>query len=194
MRLPADAHPNNWLNANCSSQLQAMNSEKGHSFARHRFNSVCGRSSTGRFANSVARSGDLLSSVLRRTGSRQEIRVSWMGEIIASLDGYFCLPGHNFDWKHAGVSRAIPQRARSHGMEAKEFGKILMRWQGQSLHAWPKICGAVACHYSLTFGAVSSVVERLVYTERVGGSNPSPPSLHFGFSIRELRFRAHESI
>src|ERR1700694_2755357 len=26
-------------------------------------------------------------------------------------------------------------------------------------------------------GAVSSVVERLVYTERVGGSKPSPPSL-----------------
>ena len=25
------------------------------------------------------------------------------------------------------------------------------------------------------FGAVSSVVERLVYTERVGGSKPSPP-------------------
>ena len=98
MRLPRDAHPNNWLNANCSSQLQAMNSEKGHSFARHRFNSVCGRSSAGRFTNSVARSGDLLSSVLRRTGSRQETRVSSMGEIIASLDGYFCLPGHNFDW------------------------------------------------------------------------------------------------
>jgi hypothetical protein len=55
-----------------------------------------------------------------------------MGEIIASLDGYFCLPGHNVDWKHAGVSRAIPQRARSHGMEAKEFRKILMRWQEQS--------------------------------------------------------------
>lgn len=31
--------------------------------------------------------------------------------------------------------------------------------------------------------AVSSVVERLVYTERVGGSKPSPPILHFTFSI-----------
>ena len=30
--------------------------------------------------------------------------------------------------------------------------------------------------------AVSSVVERLVYTERVGGSNPSPPN-----SIADLR-------
>ena len=32
-----------------------------------------------------------------------------MGEIIASLDGYFCSPGHDSDWKHAGVSRVIPQ-------------------------------------------------------------------------------------
>jgi len=38
-----------------------------------------------------------------------------MGEIIASLGGYFYSPGHNFDWKHAGVSRVIPQRARSQG-------------------------------------------------------------------------------
>jgi len=38
-----------------------------------------------------------------------------MGEIIASRDGYFYSQGHNFDWKHAGVSRVIPQRARSQG-------------------------------------------------------------------------------
>ena len=38
------------------------------------------------------------------------------------------------------------------------------------------------------FRAVSSVVERLVYTERVGGSKPSPPSLHFRFSVCDLRF------
>ena len=38
-----------------------------------------------------------------------------MGEIIVSLDGYFCSPGHNSDWKHARVSRVIPQRARSQG-------------------------------------------------------------------------------
>ena len=30
-------------------------------------------------------------------------------------------------------------------------------------------------YHSLRFRAVSSVVERLVYTERVGGSKPSPP-------------------
>jgi hypothetical protein len=48
-----------------------------------------------------------------------------MGEIIASLDGYFCFPGHNFDWKHAGVPRIIPQHAGPHSSEAKEFGKNL---------------------------------------------------------------------
>ena len=32
--------------------------------------------------------------------------------------------------------------------------------------------------------AVSSVVERLVYTERVGGSNPSPPILLSTFDLR----------
>ena len=37
-----------------------------------------------------------------------------MGEIIVSPDGYFCSPGHNSDWKHAAVSRLIPQRGRSH--------------------------------------------------------------------------------
>jgi hypothetical protein len=52
-----------------------------------------------------------------------------MGEIIVSLDGCFCSPGHNFDWKHARVSRVIPQRAGSHGIEAKQFGKNVMRWQ-----------------------------------------------------------------
>ena len=29
------------------------------------------------------------------------------------------------------------------------------------------------------------MVERLVYTERVGGSNPSPPIFHLRFSIGE---------
>ena len=44
------------------------------------------------------------------------------------------------------------------------------------------------------FGAVSSVVERLVYTERVGGSNPSPPILYFRFPVCGLHLIAHESI
>ena len=46
------------------------------------------------------------------------------------------------------------------------------------------VCSADACHYSQTTRAVSSVVERLVYTERVGGSKPSPPR----FPIADLRF------
>ena len=41
-----------------------------------------------------------------------------------------------------------------------------------------------------TTGAVSSVVERLVYTERVGGSKPSPPILHFRFSVGDLRLNS----
>jgi hypothetical protein len=48
-----------------------------------------------------------------------------MGEIIAALDGYFCFPGHNFDWKYAGVPRTIPQHGGPHSSEAKEFGKNL---------------------------------------------------------------------
>ena len=52
-----------------------------------------------------------------------------MGEIIASLDGYFCFPGHDSDWKHAGVSRVIPQPARSYGIGEEEFGRNLQRWQ-----------------------------------------------------------------
>src|SRR6476619_170863 len=40
------------------------------------------------------------------------------------------------------------------------------------------------------FRAVSSVVERLVYTERVGGSKPSPPILHFRSSVCDLRLNS----
>jgi hypothetical protein len=42
---------------------------------------------------------------------------------------------------------------------------------------------AVSARFSEVNRAVSSVVERLVYTERVGGSNPSPPS----FQIADCR-------
>jgi hypothetical protein len=88
-----------------------------------------------------------------------------MGEIIASLDSYFSSPAHNFDWTQAEASRLIPQRGRSHGIEAKEFGKNFLRWQ------WPlpdKICRAVARHYSQRPRAVNSAVERLVYTDNSG--------------------------
>ena len=50
-------------------------------------------SSTVRFVNSAAKSGDLLSSVLRRTGSRQETRVSSMGEIIHRSTATFVCQG-----------------------------------------------------------------------------------------------------
>ena len=39
----------------------------------------------------------------------------------------------HFDWKHAVVSRVIPQRVRSYGIEATAFDNNLMRWPGQSL-------------------------------------------------------------
>jgi hypothetical protein len=52
-----------------------------------------------------------------------------MGEIIALLDGYFCSPEHNFDWKHAGVFRAIRSVRDPRAMEAEEFGRNLLRWQ-----------------------------------------------------------------
>ena len=43
--------------------------------------------------------------------------------------------------------------------------------------------------------AVSSVVERLVYTERVGGSNPSPPILNLQLRIGSARVsRASDSV
>src|SRR5437899_11368357 len=41
--------------------------------------------------------------------------------------------------------------------------------------------------------AVSSVVEHLVYTERVGGSKPSPPTLHFRFSTAACRLVSRSS-
>jgi len=43
----------------------------------------------GRFANGVTKSDDLQSSALRNISFRQKTRVSWIGEIIASLDGCF---------------------------------------------------------------------------------------------------------
>ena len=78
-----------------------MNSEKVIHSRNIGFDSVCGRSSTGRFANSVARR----LAEQRATTHRFQARNSCIldGRNYASLDGYFCLSGHNFDWKHAGV-------------------------------------------------------------------------------------------
>src|SRR6476646_8649493 len=47
----------------------------------------------------------------------------------------------------------------------------------------------ITYHFSAN-RAVSSVVERLVYTERVGGSKPSPPTLHFRSSVGDLRLNS----
>ena len=98
-----------------------------------------------------------------------------MGNIIVSLGGYSYWPKHNLTRNTPEFLKylAVPQLA---SIQAKELGKNLMRWQAQLLrHVPATICSAVSCHYSHTFRAVSSVVERLVYTERVGGSKPSPP-------------------
>ena len=74
-----------------------------------------------------------------------------MGEVIASLDGYFCSPGDNFDRKRAGVSRILPAAREIHAIEAEEFGKNLMAWRGQSpQRVLPRICSADAYHYSQT--------------------------------------------
>jgi hypothetical protein len=60
------------------------------------------------------------------------------------------------------------------------------------IHSQQKKCFALTHHrspitYHILERAVSSVVEHLVYTERVGGSKPSPPTLHFRFQICHLR-------
>jgi hypothetical protein len=70
-------------------------------------------SSTERFANSIANSGDLLSSVPQNISSRQEAHVFWMAEIIASLDGRFCWPEHYSDRQRAELSINSRAFARS---------------------------------------------------------------------------------
>ena len=137
-------------------------------------------SSTGRFANRLAKSGDLQSSVLRSISSRRETRVSWMGEIIAALHGYFCWPGHNFDWKNVGVSRVILQRGRSTALRRRSSAEISCAGND---HRPTTFAAQTLATTVKRFGAVSSVVERLVYTERVGGSNPSPPRFPLSITI-----------
>jgi hypothetical protein len=142
-------------------------------------------SSTGRFENRIAKSGDLQSSALRNISSTRETHASWMGEIIALLHGYFCSPRRNFDWKHVAgfpITSAARQKPTAWRRRSSEN---LMRGQGQS-HCSACFPGFAAQSPATTvtrLRAVSSVVERLVYTERVGGSNPSPPTLHFRFSV-----------
>src|SRR5437879_4129992 len=86
-----------------------------------------------------------------------------MGEIIASPDGYFCSPGHNFDWKPRqrfssnSAAREIPgqwRRRSSAGICCTGNDRCPTRFAAQTLTTTVK-----------RFGAVSSVVERLVYTD-----------------------------
>ena len=69
-----------------------MNSEKGHSFAQHRMPIQFADARRPDDSRTASR-GDLLSSVLRRTGSRQETRVSSMGEIIHRSTATFVCQG-----------------------------------------------------------------------------------------------------
>jgi len=54
--------------------------------------------------NGVVKNGDLQSGARRNISLMQETRVSLMGEIIASLDRYFCSPRHNFERKRSEVT------------------------------------------------------------------------------------------
>jgi len=118
-------------------------------------------SSTGRFANRIAKSADLQSSVLRSINSGRETRVSWMGEIIVSLDGYFCSPGHNLagntpeflEYFRSARDPTALKRRSSAGISCAGNDRRPTRFAAQTLATTVKR------------GAVSSVVERLVYTD-----------------------------
>ena len=161
--LPRAAHPNARFNAKCSSEVQTMNCARVIHSVETGLDIASEHSLTGRFANSIAKSGDFQSSGLRSISSGRETRVSWMGEIIVSPDGYFCSPGHNFDWKHAGVSRAIPQRARSPG-QWRRRSSAGISCAGND-HCPTRFAAQTLATTVKRFGAVSSVVERLVYTD-----------------------------
>jgi hypothetical protein len=134
--------------------------------------------------NRIAKSGDLQSSALQSMSSRRETHVSRMDEIIAALDRYFYSPEHNFDWKHAEVleyssAREIPGQWRRRSSAGISSGA-----KDECCRAcFPRFAAQTLATTVTRPGAVSSVVERLVYTERVGGSKPSPPILHFRFSV-----------
>jgi hypothetical protein len=65
------------------------------------------RLSTARFANGIAKSGDLQSSAVRSISSAQGTRVSLMGDIIALLNACSCSPGHNFDYQRVRVFKCF---------------------------------------------------------------------------------------
>ncbi len=103
-----------------------------------------------------------------------------MHEIIASLDGYFCSARRNFDWNDGGSFWNLRlARQCNQGRKSRSPAENHLLVKHNPAVRPPRICRRHACHYNQTIGAVSSVVERLVYTERVGGSNPSPPIVRF---------------
>ena len=112
-----------------------------------------------------------------------------MHEVIASLDGYFCSPERNFDWKRGGVSRIPPAGVRVYSETIRGVPQKSHLLVTDNPSRVPREFADDTTATTVTqTRAVSSVVERLVYTERVGGSNPSPPILLF--SISELRLES----
>src|SRR5436190_23738744 len=91
------------LEANCLAELQRMKYAKDHLLARNRID-YSFRALIGRTIRQQRREERRLAEQ-RATTHRFQARNSCIldGRNYPSLDGYFCLPGHNFDWKHAGV-------------------------------------------------------------------------------------------
>src|ERR1700719_4345218 len=62
----------------------------------------------------------------------------------------------------------------------REPATIHQRFSGPSKEKYCALLDSSPFTYQIFERAVSSVVERLVYTERVGGSKPSPPISEVG--------------
>ena len=141
-------------------------------------------SSIARFANSGERNGGSSSSGPQSIGSRPESHALLMREIIASLGRCPYSPPHsagNIDG--GGAARLqVPARHLSFQATRDEMLSVATMRKNTPSHCRSST-GKMLCltdhrspiTYHFPRRAVSSAVERLVYTERVGGSNPSPP-------------------
>ena len=106
-----------------------MNYAKGHLFARARVEYS--------FRALVDRTIRNQNREERRLAEQRATKHQFQARNSCILDGrnyrfarrLFLFARAHFDWKHAAVSRVIPQRGRSHGIEAKQFGKNLLHWQ-----------------------------------------------------------------
>ena len=94
---------NTKLDANCLAELQTMNYAKGHLLARNRIK-YSFRALIDRTIHQQRR-GERRLAEQRATKDQFHARNSCIsdGRNYRMLNGYFCLPGQNFDWKHAGV-------------------------------------------------------------------------------------------